>query len=306
MIVQQRTRVMAILNVTPDSFSDGGRFVDAADDGGDRPAAPAGTDHGAAVRRGLALHAAGADNVDVGGESTRPGAELLEPEVEQERILPVVEQLAAAAVPLSVDTRHAATAAAAIDAARRGRRAAGLDGVITPERLVINDVSGLLTEAEMPAVIAASGAGIVVMHNRGDAQSMQERADYVDVVAEVRAELAEIVGRHRAAGVADEQIIVDPGVGFAKTEEQNWAVLRALPQLIAESAHPVLLGASRKGFLGAVLADADGTRRPAEGRDVATAALTTLAADAGAWAVRVHEVEPHRDAVRVVEALHSC
>ncbi|WP_010523642.1 dihydropteroate synthase [Nesterenkonia sp. F] len=305
MTAAQRTRVMAILNVTPDSFSDGGRFVRTAEGDAGRSAARVGIDHGAAVRRGLALHEAGADIVDVGGESTRPGAELLDPEVEQERILPVVEQLAAAAVPLSIDTRHAATAAAAVDAARRGRRDVGLDGALTPERLVINDVSGLLTETEMPAVVAASGVGVVVMHNRGDAQTMQERADYVDVVAEVRAELAEIIGLHRAAGVADEQIIVDPGVGFAKTEEQNWAVLRALPQLIAESTHPVLLGASRKGFLGTVLADADGTRRPAEGRDVATAALTALAADAGAWAVRVHEVVPNRDAVRVVEALHS-
>ncbi|GAB3190176.1 dihydropteroate synthase [Nesterenkonia suensis] len=277
-----RTLVMGVLNVTPDSFSDGGRFV-----------APEHTvvNHEAAIHAGLSLHYAGADLVDVGGESTRPGADPVDPEEEQRRILPVLEALFTGGAVVSVDTRHPSTAAAAIE------RAPG------PEHLIINDVSGLLTAEKMPQVVAQGGVRVIVTHNRGDARTMQERVDYADVLAEVLAELEQIRDRYLQAGVPAERIILDPGIGFAKTSEQNWELLRALDRIVALG-HPVLLGVSRKGFLGELLA-VDEAPREAEGRDAATLALSTLAAQAGVWAVRVHDVAPTLDAMKAVSALRQ-
>lgn len=277
-----RTLVMGILNVTPDSFSDGGRFVGPAD---------AVVDHEAAIHAGLSQHYAGADIVDVGGESTRPGAEPVDPEEERRRILPVLEALFTGGAVVSVDTRHASTAGAAIAAAPG------------PEHLIINDVSGLVTDDQMPQIVAQGGVRVVVTHNRGDAQTMQSRAEYDDVVGEVIAELQEIRDRYVQAGVPSERIILDPGIGFAKTAEQSWELLRRLDRVVALG-HPVLLGVSRKGFLGELLASSGAPREP-ERRDAATLALNTLAAQAGVWAVRVHEVEPTLDAMKTVSALRS-
>ncbi|GAA1177359.1 dihydropteroate synthase [Nesterenkonia xinjiangensis] len=277
-----RTLVMGVLNVTPDSFSDGGRFL-----------ARAGTavDHESAVHAGLSLHYAGADIIDVGGESTRPGAQPVDEQEEQRRILPVLEALFTGGAVVSVDTRHPGTAAAAIE------RAPG------PEHLLINDVSGLMTAEHMPQVVAEGGVRVIVTHNRGDAQTMQSRTDYVDVVAEVIGELEQIRDRYRQAGVPAERIILDPGIGFAKTAEQNWELLRHLDRVVSLG-HPVLLGVSRKGFLGELLAASEGPREP-EGRDAATLALSTLAAQAGAWAVRVHDVGPTLDAMKAVAEIQS-
>ena len=262
-----RTRVMGIVNVTPDSFSDGGQWQT--------------TDQ--AVRRGLALMAAGADLVDVGGESTRPGADRVSPEQELDRVLPVVRALAAGGVVVSVDTSRVSVARAAVEAGA----------------LMINDVSAG-RDPEMLPLIAQTGVAYVAMHGRGLSADMQDRAVYADVAAEVHAELADRVVAALALGVTAEQLLVDPGLGFAKTAEHNWQLVAALPALAALA--PVLVGASRKAFLGALLA-VDGEPRSPHDRDAATAALTVVAAQAGAWAVRVHEVTDSADAVRVVAAL---
>ena len=265
-----RTRVMAVLNVTPDSFSDGGELVDPD----------------VAVRHGLTQLAAGADLLDVGGESTRPGAGRVPEGEELRRVLPVVERLAAAGAVVSIDTTRAAVAAAALDAGAQ----------------LVNDVSGGLADPDMLPLVAQAEVPYVVMHWRGESADMQSRARYADVVAEVRAELEERLEAAQAAGVDLRRVLVDPGLGFAKTAEHSWALLRALPQL-AGLGCPLLVGASRKGFLGALLADLDGAPRPARERDAATAAVTVLAAQAGAWGVRVHDVRSSADAVRVVEAV---
>ena len=255
-----RTRVMGVLNVTPDSFSDGGEHNTVQ----------------AAIAYGLALVDSGADLVDVGGESTRPGAQPVDPDEEARRVVPVVAALSARGVDVSVDTMHASVARAAV--------AAGA--------VLVNDVSGGLADPDMLGTVAELGSPYVVMHWRGPAGEMQAHAVYDDVVAEVRAELLQRLDACDRAGVRD--VIVDPGLGFAKTAEHTWALVRALPSF-AELGRPLLVGASRKGFLGAML---DG--RPPRGRDAATAAITVLAAQAGAWAVRVHEVRSNADAVRVV------
>lgn len=278
-----RTLVMGILNVTPDSFSDGGRFV-APKSPGQAP-----VDHEAAIHAGLALHYAGADLIDVGGESTRPGAEPTDPEVERRRILPVISALWDAGALLSVDTRHPSTAQAVMERSP------------DPDRLILNDVSGLLTAPEMPELVARAGVRVIITHNRGDSQTMQDHTDYDDVVAEVITEWKQIRDRYLEAGVPAEKIILDPGIGFAKTAAQNWALLHHTARLV-ELGHPVLSGVSRKGFLGELLA-VDGTPREAERRDAATTALSALAARDGVWAVRVHDVEPNLDAVKVVAAL---
>lgn len=275
-----RTLIMGVLNITPDSFSDGGRFVT---DGK--------VDHELAVKAGLALHQAGADIVDVGGESTRPGATPTKAREERERIITAVQALFTAGALVSVDTRHPETAEAAIAAA--------------PHRdaVLINDVSGLVTDPAMPELVARTGVRVIITHNRDVPETMQDHAVYDDVVAEVLAELDQIRRRYLDAGVVQERIIVDPGIGFAKTAEQSWALLRHLERFTADGTR-VLLGVSRKGFLGELLADSSG-RRPAEGRDAATLALTALAADAGVWAVRVHDVEANLDAVRVIAQLRT-
>ncbi|GAA4974910.1 dihydropteroate synthase [Kineococcus glutinatus] len=264
-----RCRVVGVLNVTPDSFSDGGRWPDAR----------------AACAHGLAMVAAGADLVDVGGESTRPGAQRVDAAEEARRVLPVVEGLVAAGVAVSVDTMRAQVAARAL--------AAGA--------LVVNDVSGGRADARMAAAVADAGALFVVSHWRGHSDVMTSRAVYGDVVAEVVAELGAARDAAVAAGVAPGRVVLDPGLGFAKVGVHDWALLRALPALRALG-HPVLVGASRKRFLGALLAGSDGTAPPAAERDAATAAVSALAAAAGAWGVRVHDVASSAAAVRVAAA----
>jgi dihydropteroate synthase len=261
-----RTLVLGVLNTTPDSFSDGGSYEDAAD----------------AVRHGLALAAAGADLVDVGGESTRPGAERVGAAEERRRVVPVVRALAAEGVAVSVDTMRAATAEAAV--------AAGA--------VLVNDVSGGLGDPAMAGVVADLDVPYVLMHWRGHSDVMTSLATYGDVVADVRAELEERVGALLAAGVRRERLVLDPGLGFAKDADHGWALLAGLDRL-ADLGLPLLVGASRKRMLGTLLAGADGTPRPAHGRDAATAAVTALVAARGVWGVRVHDVAPSADAVRV-------
>jgi dihydropteroate synthase len=260
---------MGVLNVTPDSFSDGGRFLDR--DG--------------AVAHGVALHRAGADLVDVGGESTRPGAERVAAEIESERVLPVIRDLVGHGVPVSIDTTRAGVAEAAIEAG------AG----------VVNDVSGGLADPCMAAAVASAGVPWILMHWRGHSSGMNELAGYEDVIGEVRSELVARVDAAVLAGVDPGRLVLDPGLGFAKTAAHNWALLRRLDVLTALG-FPVLVGASRKRFLGELLADDDGTPRPLSGRDQATAAVSALAARAGAWGVRVHDVAASLDAVAVAAA----
>lgn len=268
-----RTLVLGVVNVTPDSFSDGGRFLDPD----------------AAVRRGRDLAEQGADLLDVGGESTRPGAVRVPVAEEVARVVPVIAELSAAGVACSVDTTRAAVAAAAL--------AAGAT--------VVNDVSGGLADPEMAAVVADAGVPWILMHWRGHSADMDALARYDDVVDDVHAELDARVDAALAAGVAADRLVLDPGLGFAKTAEHNWALLRALPVMTGLRGPgwglPVLVGASRKRFLGALLADRDGPRPP-EGREDATTVLSGLAAAAGAWGVRVHEVRPSLDAVLVARA----
>jgi dihydropteroate synthase len=265
-----RCVVMGILNVTPDSFSDGGRH-DTVE---------------SAVAHGLALAAAGADYVDVGGESTRPGADRVAPEEELRRVLPVVAELARSGVAVSVDTTRSEVAAAAV--------AAGA--------VLVNDVSGGLADPMMGPVVAEAGVPWVLMHRRGDSRDMYDEAGYDDVVADVRRELCRRVDAALAAGVAAERLVVDPGLGFAKHPEHDLALLADLDR-ITDLGFPVLVGASRKRFLGALLATADGHPRPPDQRDSATLATSVLAARAGAWGVRVHDVAGSADAVRVVAAV---
>lgn len=256
---------MGILNVTPDSFSDGGAFLQPA----------------AAVRRGLELVAAGADLVDVGGESTRPGAQRAAVNTELEHVLPVVEELVGHGVPVSVDTMRAEVAEAAA--------AAGA--------VLINDVSGGLGDPLMLPTVAHLEVGYVAMHWRGHSDSMAALASYQDVVTEVRQELSQRLAAALAAGIEAERIILDPGLGFAKTPAHNWELLRGLPQL-AELGRPLLIGASRKRFFGDLLATPAGPRAVAE-REAAGVALTALLAAQGIWGVRTHTAGPHRDAIAV-------
>ncbi|MEH3032512.1 MAG: dihydropteroate synthase [Aeromicrobium erythreum] len=262
---------MGVVNVTPDSFSDGGRWVSAD----------------AAVARGLDLVAQGADLVDVGGESTRPGAVRIDADEELRRVLPVVRGLVQEGVRVSVDTMRSAVAEPAL--------AAGA--------WLVNDVSGGRADPAMMPLVASTGAPVVLMHWRGHSDRMQDLTTYDDVVADVLAELRASIDAAVAAGVAPEQVVVDPGLGFSKTGDQNWTLLAALDRFAALG-HPLLVAASRKRFLGELLADDAGLREP-DGRDDATAALSVLAAAAGAWAVRVHEVAATADAVRVVQRLRQ-
>jgi dihydropteroate synthase len=264
-----RCAVMGVLNVTPDSFSDGGRYLTVD----------------AALAHAREMWARGADVIDVGGESTRPGASRVDAETENARVLPVIRELAAEGVCLSVDTTRAAVAAAAVEAGAR----------------IINDVSGGLADPDMAGVAAETGVPWVLMHWRGHSRDMNALASYADVVAEVRAELVSRVDAALAAGVAESAIVLDPGLGFAKNAEHDWALLHGLDVLL-EMGFPVLVGASRKRFLGRLLSDVEGEPRPPAGREVATAAVSALAAGAGAWGVRVHEVGASLDAVAVAAA----
>ena len=263
-------RVMGVVNVTDDSFSDGGRYLDPA----------------RAVEHGLALAAEGADIIDVGGESTRPGAVRLDAAVEAARIVPVVKELAAQGITVSLDTMHATVARAALENGAR----------------IVNDVSGGRADAAMAPLVADAGVPWVLMHWRSVQADQPHRVPvYRDVVAEVRDELLAGVDAAVAAGVEHANLIIDPGLGFAKTAEHNWALLHALPELVATGV-PVLVGASRKRFLGALLADTDGAIRPPDGRETATAAVSALSALHGAWGVRVHDVRASVDALKVVRA----
>nr|WP_131735931.1 dihydropteroate synthase [Actinomadura roseirufa] len=265
---------MGVVNVTPDSFSDGGSWFDPEK----------------AIRHGFDLVAEGADIVDVGGESTRPGAQRVSLEEELRRVVPVIEALSAENVPVSVDTMRAEVAEAAVGVGAR----------------LVNDVSGGLADPDMPRVVAAARVPYVVMHWRGHSHDMQTRAVYADVVREVRDELLQRVGAVLDEGVDPSMIVLDPGLGFAKSPKagHNWALLAHLDALTA-TGHPVLVGASRKSFLTTLLADEEGERRPFGECDDATVAITALAATAGAWCVRVHRVRPNVDAVRVAAALRA-
>lgn len=262
--------VMGVVNVTDDSFSDGGRYRDPI----------------RAVEHAVQLAADGADIIDVGGESTRPGAVRIDLDVETARVVPVVKELAAQGVKVSVDTMHASVAQAALDSG------AG----------IVNDVSGGRADPEMARVVARAGVPWVLMHWRSvGADQPHDVPAYRDVVAEVRAELAAAVDAAVDAGVDPANVIIDPGLGFAKAAHHNWALLHALPEFVATGI-PVLVGASRKRFLGALLADSDGTPRPPDGRETATAVISALAALNGAWGVRVHDVRASVDALKVVGA----
>jgi dihydropteroate synthase len=267
-----RCLVMGVVNVTPDSFSDGGQWYGAD----------------AAIAHGLDLMAQGADIVDVGGESTRPGAQRISAAEELRRVGPVVTGLVQAGVPVSIDTMRAQVAEFALAAGAR----------------LVNDVSGGLADPAMPALVAAAGVSYVVVHWRGHSRQMYTRAVYADVVAEVRDELAQRVDAVIAAGVDPGHIVLDPGLGFGKRPEHNWPLLAGLADVarLAGGTFPVLVGASRKRFLGNLLAGPDGTPRPFEACDGATVAITALAAAAGAWCVRVHQVPLNADAVRVAAA----
>jgi dihydropteroate synthase len=267
-----RCAVMGVVNVTPDSFSDGGRWFDTA----------------AAVKHGLGLVAAGADLVDVGGESTRPGAKRVDEAEELRRVIPVVRELAAAGVVVSVDTMRAKVA----------------EEAVTAGAVLVNDVSGGGADPAMIPVVAAAGAPFVVMHWRGQSIDMNNRAVYTDVVQEVVTELRQSFERAVDGGIDPARIILDPGLGFAKNAEHDLTLIAHLADIRALG-RPVLVAASRKRFLGRVLAGEGGDPPPARERDAATAAVTAIAAREGAWAVRVHEVHDSADAVRVSRAIEG-
>jgi dihydropteroate synthase len=261
---------MGVVNVTDDSFSDGGRYLDA-----DR-----------AVEHGLRLAADGAAIVDVGGESTRPGAVRVAPTVESARVIPVIKGLAAQGITVSIDTMHAEVAAAAL-----------ANGAT-----IVNDVSGGRADPAMAGVVAEAGVPWILMHWRSvTAEQPHDVPPYRDVVSEVRTELLAAVDAAVAAGVDPARLVIDPGLGFAKTAQHNWALLRALPDFVATGI-PLLIGASRKRFLGALLADDAGTLRSPDGRETATAVISALAAGHGAWGVRVHDVRASVDALKVLRA----
>jgi dihydropteroate synthase len=265
-----RVQVMGVVNVTDDSFSDGGLFLDR-----DR-----------AVEHGLALAAEGAEIVDVGGESTRPGATRVEPRIESARVLPVIKELAGQGITVSIDTMHAAVAQAALENGAQ----------------IVNDVSGGRADPNMAALLADAKVPWVLMHWLSvGAHRPHAVPTYRDVVAEVRDELVASVDAAVHAGVDPARLIIDPGLGFAKTAEHNWALLRALPEFVGTGI-PVLVGASRKRFLGTLLAGPDGEPRPPDGRETATAVISALAGLHGAWGVRVHDVRASVDALKVLEA----
>ena len=261
---------MGVLNVTDDSFSDGWRYLNADD----------------AVAHGLALAAEGAGIIDVGGESTRPGATRIDPRVETSRVVPVVKELAAQGITVSIDTIHADVARAALQSGAR----------------IVNDVSGGRADPAMAPLLADAGVPWVLMHwSSVSSDRPHEAPNYRDVVAEVRAELLASVDDAVTAGVDPAKLVIDPGLGFAKTGQHNWALLHALPQLVATGV-PVLLGASRKRFLGTLLAGPDVSPRPPDGRETATATISALAALHRVWGVRVHDVRSSVDALKVVRA----
>lgn len=261
---------MGVINVTPDSFSDGGLFLDSR----------------AAVEHGMGLLRAGADILDVGGESTRPGARRVPVEEELRRTVPVVSELAACGAVVSIDTTRARVAEAAVQAGAR----------------IVNDVSGGLGDRQMPRFLAQTGMPYVVMHWRGPSIHMEALAHYDDVVSEVAAELRRRLDMLGEAGVRPGQVVLDPGLGFAKRPDDNWRLLANL-DVLAELGRPLLIGASRKSFLGQLLAKDKDLPRPVGSRGPASAAVAALVAAKGVWGVRVHDVSLTVDAVRVAEAV---
>nr|WP_083090380.1 dihydropteroate synthase [Actinomyces vulturis] len=258
---------MGIVNVTPDSFSDGGNW----------------DNHEAAIAHGEELLAQGADILDIGGESTRPGSARVTAEQEAERVIPVIRELAARGAVISIDTMHATTAKAAIDAGA----------------CIVNDVSGGLTDPEIYKVIADHPVLYICQHWRGTPETMDTLTDYNgDVVSGVCAELSERLESAYAAGVSENQVIVDPGLGFAKTHPQSWTLLAQCSIIEQRLGRPVLIGASRKRFLALAL-DPQRASNPLE-RDMVTATTSALAAQAGVWAVRVHHVSLTCDAINTV------
>ncbi|MGH8983862.1 MAG: dihydropteroate synthase [Acidimicrobiia bacterium] len=268
-----RPAVMGVVNVTPDSFSDGGRWLEPD----------------SAVTHGLELVAAGADLLDVGGESTRPGAERVDADEERRRVVPVVERLIVeAGVPLSIDTTKRDVAAAALDAGAT----------------IVNDVSAGRFEPDLLTVAADAGAGYVAMHMLGDPRTMQQDPRYDDVVRDVAAFLVERLDAARGAGIADGALAVDPGIGFGKTIRHNLELLARLPELVVGTGVPVVVGTSRKRFIGAVLGDG-GADLPAAEREEGTLATVVVALDRGARVMRVHEARPAAQAVQLLEAMRT-
>jgi dihydropteroate synthase len=268
LVLGERTLVMGVVNVTPDSFADGGHFLDP----------------GRAAEAALRMEAEGADIVDIGGESTRPGAEVVDAAEERRRVEPVFQLLAGRiGIPLSIDTYKAQVAVAALD----------LGAVI------VNDVSALRYDSGLTHVLASRGAAVVLMHNRGRSREMYREAEYADVAREVSEELRERVAFAEAAGVARERIIVDPGIGFAKRAEHSLALLAHLRELETLD-RPVLVGPSRKSFLKAAIGERD-----ADQRDWGTAAAVTSAVLLGAHIVRVHAVAEMVDVVRTADAIRD-
>ncbi len=270
--VMARPLVMGVVNVTPDSFSDGGRF-DTTE---------------SAVAHGMLLHQQGADILDIGGESTRPGATRPLVAEELDRVVPVIRALAAAGAAVSVDTMRHEVALAALEAGA----------------VMVNDVSGGLADPEILHVVAQHGAAYVAMHWRAHSEVMQQLASYEDVLVEVRDELSQRLDAATSAGIDPGLLVIDPGLGFAKTAEHNWQLLRRLPELHTLGV-PILVGSSRKSFLGSLLAGPDGSPRPVLDREGANVALTTIAATQGVWGVRVHEVRTSLDAIKVVTRWRS-
>ena len=266
-----RTAVMGVLNVTPDSFSDGGRFatIDLA------------------IARGQELFSQGADIVDIGGESTRPGAQRVTLEDELDRTIPVIKALSDQGIPVSIDTMRAQVAQAAVESGA----------------VIINDVSGGKADPNMSGFLATIEVPYILMHWRGHSTEMNTLTDYSNVTVDVRQELEDQASVVCQSGLASNRIVLDPGIGFSKTAEQNWSLLAQLASL-QELGYPLLVGASRKKFLGELLA-ADGIARDVDERESATTALTTLLAVAGVWAVRVHDVRAARDAIAVVSKMQE-
>ena len=264
-----RTLVMGVLNVTPDSFSDGGRFDNTE----------------IAISHALQMIEDGADIIDIGGESTRPGSERISVQVELDRVLPVIAGLVDSGVAISIDTMRAEVAQAAIEAGA----------------CMINDVSGGKSDPEMLSYVSTLTVPYILMHWRGPSNIMNTLTDYNDVVADVTSEISKQVDVAVAAGIARKRIAIDPGIGFAKTVDQNWPILKHL-DVLEELGLPILMGASRKKFLGELLAK-DGVVRDSDERESATTAISTLMAARGLWAVRVHDVKPSSDAIAVVDRI---
>jgi dihydropteroate synthase len=264
-----RTLVMGVLNVTPDSFSDGGRFNDPQ----------------IATKHALQMIEDGADIIDIGGESTRPGSDRISVQEELDRVLPVVSAVSSTGVAISIDTMRVEVARAAV--------AAGA--------CMVNDVSGGKADSEMLGYVATLNTPYILMHWRGPSNVMNTLTDYNDVVVDVTKEISDQVAVAVAAGIARERIAIDPGIGFAKTVDQNWPILKHL-NVLEELGLPILMGASRKKFLGELLAK-NGEARVSDERESATTAISTLMAARGLWAVRVHDVRSTSDAIAVVDRI---